>query len=104
MKFPEKQLQDLEAFVLLLKSRPQVLHQPELAFLKNYLESLDAKLPPAESSSSGPEPPKQCPFSEGKKAEPSKPEPQPEEEMMESDVELDNSGVIGKRDLILITT
>ena len=96
VKFPEKQLAELEAFVTLIKSHPSTLNQPELAFFKKFLEDIGARIP-AESSESKP---KQCPFSgEGKSQESAKAQPPAadvEPELFESDVELDNEGVIGR--------
>ena len=68
-------------------------------FFKNYLESLGAKIPTSEKtepSATGAENKQgECPFKEGKKTEMPKPAAPEEPELLESDVELDNTGVIG---------
>ena len=95
-QLPKAQIDQLQAFVTLLKARPAMLHDPGLQFFRDYLISLGATLP---------SPPPQ----EEKKPEKS-PEPEPvppketekmeEEEVVESDpeseVDLDMTGVIGK--------
>ena len=95
-QLPKAQIDQLQAFVTLLKARPAMLHDPGLQFFRDYLISLGATLP---------SPPSQ----EEKKPEKS-PEPEPvpqkepekmeEEEVVESDpeseVDLDMTGVIGK--------
>lgn len=60
---PPQLLKDAEVFVKILKENPELLHTPELKFLKDYLEryciftrsifiSLDAKIPPKKHGSS----------------------------------------------------
>ncbi|MFH4983321.1 hypothetical protein AB6A40_010030 [Gnathostoma spinigerum] len=80
----------LRQFVSACKKNPGILHDPQFSFYKEWLESLGAKIPPS--------PPK-ADESESKSAPASEPEPVPEpesesEEQVESDVELDMSGVI----------
>lgn len=89
VKFPEKQLTELRAFVTLIKSQPEILHQPELEFFKSYIESIGGVIPAVKTTNE----PKSCPFS-GKPKESEKMEEE-EDELVESDVELDVSGVIG---------
>jgi len=95
MSIPPAQLAQLKAFVNILKAQPALLHTPELAFLRDYLESLGATLPPK------PEPKQE----KEKTPEPAKEDtpapPEPEEESQEdepmseeSDVELDMEGVV----------
>ncbi|KAK4029229.1 hypothetical protein OUZ56_022237 [Daphnia magna] len=90
IKIPEKQLTELRAFVTLLKSQPSLLQQPELQFLKEYIESLGGKVPACEIPKT--EIPKSCPAHESHKA--SVPAEDEEPELVESDVELDQTGVI----------
>ena len=90
VKFPEKQLMELRAFIVLVKSQPEVLFQPEMEFFKNYLESIGGVLPTVETADE----PKSCPFA-GKPEDDSAKEHQEEPEFVESDVELDLSGVVG---------
>ncbi|VDN53883.1 unnamed protein product [Dracunculus medinensis] len=47
----EAQTELLRQFVNLCKSNPSILHEPRFAFYKNYLESLGAKIPPAQDAS-----------------------------------------------------
>lgn len=95
VKFPDKQLTELRAFVSLVKTQPSILSQPELQFFRDYVESIGGVIPAAEA-------PKSCPRDHGhdhKEEEKSKPPPQQHDEepdLIESDVELDNTGVIGK--------
>lgn len=91
VKLPEKQLTELRAFITLLKSQPSMLHQPELLFFKEFIESLGGIVPQAEKTEK-PKPPasQECP-----KSSPKSPENE-EPETVESDIELDQSGVVGK--------
>lgn len=45
MSFSDQQLKDAKAFVDLLKHHPDIIHHPSLGFFKEYLVSLDAKIP-----------------------------------------------------------
>lgn len=92
-QFPEKQLTELRAFVTILKAQPSMLHQPELQFFKEYVESLGGNIPAATPKS---EIPKSCPAHESHaNATPKAADQDEEPEIVESDVELDQSGVIG---------
>lgn len=44
---PPAQIQLLKVFVQACKSSPNILHEPELAFFKSWLEELGADIPPA---------------------------------------------------------
>lgn len=92
VKIPEKQLTELRAFVTLLKSQPSLLQQTELQFLKEYIESLGGRSPACEVPKT--EIPKSCPAHESHKA--STPGADEEPELVESDVELDQTGVVGE--------
>ncbi|XP_067134848.1 hsc70-interacting protein-like [Centruroides vittatus] len=98
-----EQLAQLRQFVDLCKENPAVLHMPELHFFKDYMESLGATIPKMPSEPEEEPKPEQQPEVQ--------PEVQPEEittepeetpnppsteksESEESDIELDNSGVI----------
>jgi len=88
---PKAALDQLKGFITLCSAKPEVLHNPELAFFKDYLVTLGANLPPK-------------PAQEEKKSSPA-PEPAKEteekmdvEESDESDVELDMEGVIADPD------
>ncbi|CAI0413764.1 unnamed protein product [Linum tenue] len=94
-------LKELKNFVELCKSNPSVLTDPTLAFFRDYLESLGAKLPPAAYSGSvspkfkshvDEESDEEIP----EKESPSVEEPEEEEEedeIIESDVELEGETV-----------
>jgi len=89
-KLPDQQVSELRAFVQILKASPDILHTPQLAFFKEYIESLGGKAPPLFGGEKKPEPKPAPPTSE--------PEPkvnEAEEELVESDIELDMEGVIG---------
>jgi suppressor of tumorigenicity protein 13 len=80
---PKEALDQLKAFVTLVKTKPDVLHTPELLFFKEFLESFGCKVPGATAHNKTP------------KATP-EPTPAPADpESEESDIELDNTGVIG---------
>jgi len=68
LKFPPEQIAQLKIFVSALKSAPQILHTPELSFLKEYIESLGGKVPPKV------DPPSDVPPT---KTEPPKAQPEP---------------------------
>lgn len=87
------QLELLKAFVQTCQVKPEILHTPELAFYRQYLESLGATIPPPPKVQPEPE-------EEAKAEAPPQPaeEEEEEEELVESDVELDNSGVISDDD------
>lgn len=88
---PQDQIKNLKLFVELCRKDADLLHHPELAFFKNYLESLGAILPPKQTQENKTEKPK-----EGTKPVPEEtrtPDPAPTESE-ESEVELDYEGVI----------
>ena len=91
IKIQEKQLTELRAFVTLLKSQPSMLLLPELQFFRDFIETLGGKIPSADIPKA--EIPKSCPAHESNKS--SKPAEDEEPEIVESDVELDQTGVIG---------
>merc|ERR1711976_869217 len=90
MSLPKAQIDQLKAFVSMLKAKPDILHHPDLSFLKEYLESLGATIPPKPERP--PTPPKVEAEMESPEPESKAPEPEPESE--ESDVELDMTGVV----------
>lgn len=99
-KFPEKQLSELQSFVSLIASRPSILNQSELAFFKIFLESWGAKIPASEETSSKPSAPppssSSCPF--GSKS--GGPADMEVDDLVESDIDLDDTGVIGNEIII----
>ena len=91
---PKSALDQLKGFISLCKSKPEMIHNEELTFFREYLLSMGATLPPAppkEEKPSKPEP-------EAKVPPPAAEEPETEMEVEseESDVELDMDGVIGE--------
>ncbi|CAI0413757.1 unnamed protein product [Linum tenue] len=89
-------LKELKNFVELCKSNPSVLTDPTLAFFRDYLESLGAKLPPAAYSGSKSHVDEESDEEIPEKESPSVEEPEEEEEedeIIESDVELEGETV-----------
>merc|ERR1711953_723454 len=81
----------LQQFIAAMKAKPDILHHPDLAFFKEYLESLGATIPPkSEKKESSPKPEEEKAATKDEPVE--EPIEEPEEE--ESDVELDMNGVI----------
>ena len=86
---PQESLEQLKMFLNLVKQTPQLLHTPDLLFFKEFIESFGGVIPPPSCSKGTSKPP-----------EPeTKPSAPPEDLKVssdeESDVELDNTGVIG---------
>ena len=89
-QLPKSAVDQLKGFISLCKSKPEIIHNEELTFFREYLLSMNATLPPK-------------PEGAEEKRETPKPEPKPsqeepaemEVESEESDVELDMEGVIG---------
>jgi suppressor of tumorigenicity protein 13 len=92
--FTAAQLAQLNGFINCCQNDPKILHSPDLAFFKNYIESLGGKIPETSSETEFESPKPDIP--EPKKAKEPEPKPEPEAESEESDIELDNSGVIGR--------
>uniref|UniRef100_A0A8C6VKE7 ST13 Hsp70 interacting protein n=1 Tax=Naja naja TaxID=35670 RepID=A0A8C6VKE7_NAJNA len=85
---PQK-LSELRTFVKLCKQNSAILHSDDLIFFRDWIESMGGTIPPApcKTSTETTDEPK----AEEKAEEPPKP-PEPESE--ESDLEIDNEGVI----------
>jgi hypothetical protein len=94
LPFTKAHIAQLNGFIELCRNDPKILLHPELAFFKNYIESLGGKVP-ATVSGTGFESPKTDKPEPKKEKEPEY-QPEPETESEESDIELDNSGIIGK--------
>lgn len=86
---PPEAVVQLKAFISLVRKTPQILHTPQLAFFKEFIESFGGVVPATSEKAESTE----KPFNESTKSEPKVEEP--EEEEVESDVEIDNTGVIG---------
>ncbi|XP_067875504.1 hsc70-interacting protein [Heterodontus francisci] len=86
---PQK-VRDLSAFVQLCKANPAVLHMPDLRFFREWLESMGASIPPPAEHPKFPDSPKKANTEEKAAAPP----PEPASESEESELEIDNEGVI----------
>jgi suppressor of tumorigenicity protein 13 len=53
VKLPEKQLTELRAFVTLVRGQPSILHQPDMQFFKQFIESFGGVVPPEDKSEVG---------------------------------------------------
>ncbi|PNF21335.1 hypothetical protein B7P43_G02129 [Cryptotermes secundus] len=101
LPFTAAHLSQLNGFVDLCKNDPKILLSPELAFFKNYIESLGGKIPATLSETDFESPkadilePEPEPEPKPRKAKEPEAQPEPEVESEESDIELDNSGIIG---------
>ncbi|KYO36270.1 hsc70-interacting protein [Alligator mississippiensis] len=84
-----RKLSELRSFVKLCKENPALLHSEELHFLRDWVESMGGTIPPAPASASEEETVKD--EADKPPEEPAKP-PEPQSE--ESDLEIDNEGVI----------
>ncbi|KAH6809385.1 tetraticopeptide domain-containing thioredoxin [Perilla frutescens var. frutescens] len=88
-----KKIEELKGFVEHCKQNPSVLHTPPLAFFKNFLQSLGARIPAfGESSKDGEEYEDKKPFESKKPNVPM--DDSSNDDIVESDVELDNSDVV----------
>ena len=98
---PKSAVDQLKGFISLCKSKPEMIHNEELTFFREYLLSMGATLPPVPSKGDqggccGSKPESGC---GANAAAPPPKEPEKEEmevESEESDVELDMDGVIGE--------
>ncbi|XP_068435460.1 hsc70-interacting protein [Clinocottus analis] len=88
-----RKVTELKGFVQMCESGPEVLHLPEMGFFRTWLLSMGATIPPlpkTERSCQGGCPCGPSPTS----AAPHEPEPSVLSENEESDIEMDNEGVI----------
>ncbi|XP_044037371.1 hsc70-interacting protein [Siniperca chuatsi] len=88
-----RKVTELKGFVQLCESRPEILHLPELSFLRTWLQNMGATIPSppnTEDSCQGGCPCGPPPTS----ASPPEPEPPVRSESEESEIEIDNEGVI----------
>lgn len=84
-----KQLKQLKEFVESCKACPSILHMPELAFYKEWIESLGAVIPPPPKKQEQPK------ATSEQQSPPKPPTPKPAEpESEESDLDIDDTGVI----------
>ncbi|XP_011602054.1 hsc70-interacting protein-like [Takifugu rubripes] len=88
-----RKLSELKGFVQLCETKPEMLHLPEMSFFREWLLGMGATIPPLskpkESCQGG------CPCGPPPtKASPPEPEPPVLSESDESDIEIDNDGVI----------
>ncbi|KAG7582360.1 Tetratricopeptide-like helical domain superfamily [Arabidopsis suecica] len=80
------QVAELRRFIEQLKSNPSILHDPSLIFFKEYLRSLGAQVPKIEQTERD--------YEERAETKPSFSPKHDDDDIMESDVELDNSDVV----------
>lgn len=53
VKLPEKQLTELRAFIALVRTQPSILHQPDMQFFKQFIESFGGVIPTEDKSEVG---------------------------------------------------
>ena len=98
-KMPKSAVDQLKGFISLCKSKPEMIHNEELTFFRDYLISMGATLPPVppkenQGGCCGSKPESGCGASAAPPP-PQEPEKEMEVESDESDVELDMDGVVG---------
>lgn len=86
----DQELDKLKSFVSMCRKNPSILNAPQLSFVKEFVEELGGKIP---------SPPSRGTTGAKTDNEPSKPEVQSEPESEDSDIELDMTGVIGKKNI-----
>uniref|UniRef100_A0A3P9LYT3 ST13 Hsp70 interacting protein n=1 Tax=Oryzias latipes TaxID=8090 RepID=A0A3P9LYT3_ORYLA len=88
-----RKVAELKAFVNLCESSPEILHLPEMSFFRSWLQNMGAKIPPLTKTEGGCK--GGCPCGPSSTAS-SAPEPEPHvpSESEESDIEIDQDGVI----------
>ncbi|XP_021291999.1 TPR repeat-containing thioredoxin TDX [Herrania umbratica] len=92
MVMDASQLAELKLFVDQCKSNPSILHNPSLSFFKSYLQSLGARIPSGpQTDKSGVNMAEPGQHSDSKNPNFSYEE---DDDIVESDVELDNTGVV----------
>lgn len=94
---PKEAIAQLKVFIHLVKSKPELLQTPDLKFFKDFIESFGGKVPEVQTA------PKSTNKPSGEPQAEFKPEPAAEEpESEESDIELDNSGVVGECSIFMV--
>ncbi|KAL6583699.1 hypothetical protein OROMI_002988 [Orobanche minor] len=83
-----KKIEDLKTFVDHCKQNPTVLHTPPLAFFKNFLQSLGAQIPPSGKMDKGKD------GEDHRDGNVSKDDDIANGDLVESDIEMDNSDVV----------
>ncbi|XP_031281970.1 TPR repeat-containing thioredoxin TDX [Pistacia vera] len=87
-------ISDLRHFVHLCKSNPSLLHHPSLAFFKSYLDSLGAEIPPTTESKEDKSGVDMSDPGEHFDAKKSNLTSEDDDEIVESDIELDNTDIV----------
>jgi len=99
-----KALAQLKVFVQACQMNPGILHEPKLAFFREYLTSLGATIPKKQEEpqpAAAKEAPREQPKPEPSKIPTPEPTPEPMDDSSEEEaVEVDNSGVIEGEDLM----
>ncbi|KAJ6295071.1 hypothetical protein OIU76_023048 [Salix suchowensis] len=80
---------DLKHFVDQCKTNPSIIHTPSLAFFKTYLQSLGARVPPETKSEKG-----DFDMADSGEYSDSKRPIEDDDEIVESDIDLDNTDVV----------
>lgn len=93
--FPEEAVKQLKSFTDAVKNNPNLLHTPQLLFFKHFIESFGGKVPTYEEHSI---PKTRVEPEESSSSSKVEEEIGEGEEIVESDVELDNTGVIDNPD------
>lgn len=93
---PKAALDQLKGFISLCKTKPEILHNPDLAFFRDYLLTMGATLPPQAREEAQQE--TDTATREEEAAAPSPEKEEMEVSSEESDVELDMEGVIDDPD------
>jgi len=89
MQLPDEDVLKLRTFVELVRKHTEILHAPQLGFLRDFITSFGGVIPPAPSTG---KPAAEDKSKGSEKKDEQQPAPEPESE--ESDVELDTTGVI----------
>ncbi|KAL6493474.1 hypothetical protein OROGR_032253 [Orobanche gracilis] len=88
IKMDTKRIEELKSFVDHCKQNPTVLHDPPFAFFKNFLQSLGAQIPPSGKMDKGED------GEYHRDGNVSRDDDIGNEDIIESDIELDNSDVL----------
>ncbi|EFJ25294.1 hypothetical protein SELMODRAFT_99680 [Selaginella moellendorffii] len=85
---------ELKQFVQMIEANPAMLHLPQLRFFRNYLESLGAKVPSGATAAAAQDSDEDMPELEELSGNKPKVEVEEEPEIIESEVELDEDGIV----------
>ncbi|XP_064637992.1 hsc70-interacting protein-like [Lineus longissimus] len=95
-----EEIMKLKTFVGLCKANPAILHAPQFAFFKEYLDSLGATVPPPSQKTAWEAPEEEKPTPEPTPSPaPAPAEPEPEPESSGSELDISDTGVIEDDDV-----